>query len=84
MFLGKEEYLGRCPKSLCNKFSLNFKAPPIICSRRQFQNFAAFSKIKDKACYVMRIVCWQTILIKYHTFIFLLSAAFVIGALRVN
>ena len=25
-------------------------------------NFAAFSKITNKACYFMRIVCWQTIL----------------------
>ena len=41
----------------------------------------------------MRIVCWQTILMKYHTFFFqklgknlqnLSSAAVVIGALRVN
>ena len=41
----------------------------------------------------MRIVCWQTILIKYHTFFFqklgkmsqkLSSAAVVIGALRIN
>ena len=40
----------------------------------------------------MRIVCWQTILKKYHTFFFKLekmlqnlsSAAVVIGALRVN
>ena len=40
----------------------------------------------------MRIVCWQTILMKYHTLFFrelekilqnLLSAAVVIGALRV-
>ena len=41
----------------------------------------------------MRIVCWQTILVKYHTLFFskigkdvanLSSAAVVIGALRVN
>ena len=41
----------------------------------------------------MRIVCWQTILMKYHTFFIrklgkmsqnLLSAAAVIGTLRVN
>ena len=41
----------------------------------------------------MRIVCWQTILMKYHTLFFqklgkisqnLLFAAVVIGALRVN
>ena len=42
----------------------------------------------------MRIVCWQTILMKYHSFFFfrklrkmsqnLSSAAVVIGALRVN
>ena len=41
----------------------------------------------------MRIVCWQTILLKYHTLFFqklekmsqnLSSAAIVIGALRVN
>ena len=41
----------------------------------------------------MRIVCWQTILMKYHTLFFrklgkmlhnLSSAAVVIGALRVN
>ena len=32
-----------------------------------FSNFAAFSKITNKAWYFMRIVCWQTILMKYHT-----------------
>ena len=37
----------------------------IICSRRQFSNFTSFSKITNKAQYFMRIVCWQTILMKY-------------------
>ena len=32
-------------------------------------NFAAFSKITYKA-YFMRIVCWQTILMEYHTLFF--------------
>ena len=47
--------------------SFTHKAPPIICSRRQFQFFSAFSKITNKAWYFMRIVCFQTILMKYHT-----------------
>ena len=48
----------------------------------------------NKAWYSMSIVCWQTILMKYHTLFlskvrkdvmkFLLSAAVVIGALRFN
>ena len=55
-------------------------------------NFAAFSKITNKLWYFMRIVFWQTILMKYHTLFFrklgkisqnLSSAAVVIGALRV-
>ena len=29
-------------------------------------NFAPFPKIANKAWYFMRIVCWQTILMKYH------------------
>ena len=33
-------------------------------------NFAAFSKITNKAWYFMRIVCWQTILMIYHTLFF--------------
>ena len=32
--------------------------------------FAAFSKIINKAWYFMRIACWQTILMKYHTLFF--------------
>ena len=55
-------------------------------------NFAAFSKISNKE-YFMRIACWQTILLKYHTLFCrklgkmlqnLSSAAVVIGTLRVN
>ena len=33
-------------------------------------NFAAFSKITNKEWYLMRIVCWQKILMKYHTLFF--------------
>ena len=51
---------------------LTLKAPPIICSRRQLNNFATFSKITNKALYFMRIVCQQTILMKYNT-LFLLK-----------
>ena len=53
--------------------------------------FAIFSKITNMARYFMTIVCWQMILIKYHTFFRklgmlqnLLSAAVMIGALRVK
>ena len=46
------------------------KAPPLICSRRQFQFFSAFSKITNNASYFMRNVCWQTFLMKYHTSFF--------------
>ena len=56
-------------------------------------NFAAFSKIIDKAWYFMRIVCWQTILLKIIPYFFrkfgkmsenLSSAAVVSGALGVK
>ena len=50
--------------------SLTLKAPPIICSRRQFQIVLFFTKITNKAWHFMRIVCWQTILMKYHSLIF--------------
>ena len=43
------------------------KAPPIICSRRQFMILLFFSKITNKVLYFMRIVCWQKIHMKYHT-----------------
>ena len=37
--------------------------------KEKISNFAVFffSKITNKAWYFMRIVCWQTILMKYHT-----------------
>ena len=56
-------------------------------------NFAALSKITNKAWCFMRILCWQTILMKYHALFLqksgkisqnVLSAAVVILALRVN
>ena len=50
--------------------SLTHKAQPIIYSRRQFQILLLFSKITEKICYFMRIVCWQMILKKYHTLFF--------------
>ena len=74
---------------------LTLKAPPIL-QQTTISNFAAFSKITNKAWCFMRIVCWQTkqtILMKYHALFLrksgkisqnLLSAAVVIGALRVN
>ena len=37
--------------------ALTFKAPPTICSRRQFKILLLFSKITNKACYFTRIVC---------------------------
>ena len=43
------------------------KAPHIICSRRQFQILLVFQKLTNMAWYFMKIVCWQTILMKYHT-----------------
>ena len=42
-------------------FFLTLKAPPIICSRRQFQILPLFQN-NNNAWYFMRIVCWQTIL----------------------
>ena len=64
------------------------KAPPMICSRRQFQILLLF-KNNNQAWYFMRIVCQQTILMKYHTLFFSKSgedvaAAVVIGTLRVK
>ena len=68
------------------------KAPPKICSKQQFQILPFFSNLTKQAWYFMRIVCWQTILMKYHTLFFsknrkyvanLSSAAVVIGVLRV-
>ena len=64
------------------------KAPPIICSRRQFQILPLF-KNNNQARYFMRIVCQQTILMKYHTLFFSkigedVAAAVVIGTLRVK
>ena len=56
-------------------------------------NFAAFSKFTNKERYFMRIVCWQTILMKYYSLFCrklrkisqkLSSAAVVTGALRVS
>ena len=47
-------------------FLITFKAPPIICSRRQFQILLLFPK-KNKAWFFRRIVCHQTFLTKYHT-----------------
>ena len=56
-------------------------------------NVAAFSKMTNKAGYFTRIVCWQTILMKYHTLFFskirkdvakFWFATVVIGALRVK
>ena len=41
--------------------SKTLKAPPIICSRRQFQILSLFQKLQIRG-----IVCWQMILIKYH------------------
>ena len=76
--------------STWTKWMLTHKAPPAICSRQQFQTF---SKITNKEWYFMRIVCQQTIFMTYHSLFFLklgkisqnlLSAAVVIGALRVK
>ena len=68
---------------------LTHKEPPNFCSRQQFQILLLFQKTTNKAWYFMRIICQQTILMKYHTLFFskikkvvkLSSAAVVIGAL---
>ena len=73
------------------KFMLNPLSANYYLQQTTISNLAAISKITNKACYFMRIVCWQTILMKYHT-LFLSktrkdiakSAAGVSGALRVN
>ena len=62
--------ISRQQKLLLAGKELTLKVPPIICSR-QFEILMRFSKIKNKAWYFMRIVCWQTILMKYHTLVFL-------------
>ena len=71
---------------------LTLKAPPLICSRRQFQMMPFFSKITNKAWYFISIV-WQAILMKYHTLFFrkfwkilqnVSSAAVVIDTLGLN
>ena len=50
---------GRCLISLSATYNLQ---------QTTIVNFAAFSKITNKAWYFMRIVCWQQmILMKYHT-----------------
>ena len=50
--------------------TLTSKAHLSFCSRRQFKNLAAFSKITNKTWYFMRIVYWQKILMKHHTLFF--------------
>ena len=47
--------------------SLNPKSASYNLQQRTISNLAAFSKITNKAWYLMRIVCQQTILMKYHT-----------------
>ena len=47
-------------------YKLNPLSATYNLQQTTISNFAAFSKITNKA-YFMRIVCWQTILMKYHT-----------------
>ena len=68
------------------KYDLN----PYSATDDNFKFLPLFQK-NNKAWYFMRIVCWQTILMKYHTLFKSLSktwkdfaAAVVIGALREN
>ena len=51
---------------------LTNKTPPINyrIQKKTISNVAAFSKITNKAGYLMRMVCWQTILIKKACVIF--------------
>ena len=65
-----------CLENVCQSLSaayiqmhsmLTLKAPLIICSRQKIPKIAAFSKITNKGWYFMRIVCWQTILMKCHS-----------------
>ena len=46
---------------------ITHKVSPMICSGCQCQISLIFQKITNKAWYFVRIVCWQTILMKYHT-----------------
>ena len=64
---------------------LTHKAPSVIWSRRQFKIFCFFNNNK----YIMRIVCWKTTFMKYHTLSLSKTRKHVtkfvkIGALRVN
>ena len=49
---------------------LTHKVPPVICSRRQFQILLLFQNLQIKNDDFMRFVCWQTILMKYHSLFF--------------
>ena len=59
-----------------NSVNLNLSLPILSgCATYNLQqtkisNLAAFSKITNKAWYFMRILCWQTFLMKYHTLFF--------------
>ena len=44
------------------RVKLTHKALPIICRRQPFQILLLFQKY-----HLMRIVCWQTIFMKYHS-----------------
>ena len=76
MFLKKSQQT--TTKAVCKVYQetskvkvLTHEAPPIYnLQQTTISNFAANLKITNKACYFMRIVCWQTILVKYHTLFF--------------
>ena len=58
-----------CEKEISHPRGRNFNQGRGL-QQMTISNFAAVSKIANKVRYFMRIVCWQTILMKYHTLFF--------------
>ena len=52
----------RCEWIVILQNDINPLSATYILQQTTKSNIAAFSKITNKACYFMRIVCWQTIL----------------------
>ena len=62
--------LSRPPILFLFSILLQIISAAYILQQTTISNFVAFSKITNKAWYFMRIVCWQTILMKYHPLFF--------------
>ena len=67
----REVYCLRKPDTICwNSSRVIHLSATYNLQQTTISNCAALSKITNKAWYIMRIVCWQTILMKYHTLFF--------------